>query len=264
VQREQVKYPTVSGMTIVERLAQTLANIPEGELDDAPRLWVGRCGAQLAVDFYGDPGQDACIDLLEALKDPSVAPHLATLTLRSPDVGANGTRGYHLGSLTSLKVERNHPEAHNRGVIGDVDGEFGVLGELLRCCPSLQMLEVPSAPDASFFEVAEHPLRHLSVDAGYDHQRFVRNVATSSCFPKLNVLEFGEYEETYMDDFASRVTPDADYETLFTSPLMRQLSCLTLRNPRFPETLITNFRKPGLQLKIVRTSYAYGKFPSWS
>ena len=258
-------------MTIVEKLAQTLASVAEGRLDDAPRLWVGRAGAQLAVDFYGDPGDEACIDLLEALKDASVAPHLTTLTLRSPDVGVNGTRSFSLGTLTSttfpvlssLKVERNHPEAHNRGVIGDVDGEYGVLGELLGCCPSLLALEVPSAPDASFFQGDQHPLYYLSVDAGYSHQGFVRNVATSTRFPKLEVLEFGEYAETYMDDFASGVTPDADYETLFASPLMQQLSALTLRNPRFPEALLAHVRKPGLQLKVVRTSYAYGKFPRW-
>ena len=65
-----------------------------------------------------------------------------------------------------------------------------------------------------------------------------------------------------MDDFASRVTPDADYEALFASPLMRQLRALTLRNPRFPETMITN-RQLDLQLKIVRAGYEYGKFPRW-
>ncbi|HEX6276166.1 MAG TPA: hypothetical protein VFZ53_24160, partial [Polyangiaceae bacterium] len=122
-------------MTRVEKLAQALASVTQSTLDDAPRLWVGRAGANLAVDFYGDPAEEAFSDLLDALKDVHVAPHLKTLTLRSPDVGMNGTRGWHLGSLksatfpvlSSLKVERNHPEAHNRGVIGDVDGEFGVL-----------------------------------------------------------------------------------------------------------------------------------------
>jgi hypothetical protein len=261
----------MSEPTTVEKLAQTLASVT-GSLDDAPRLWVGRAGAHLAVDFYGDPAEEAFSDLLEALKDGRVAPHLRALTLRSPDVGMNGTRSFQLGSLTSatfpvlssLKVERNHPEAHNRGVIGDVDGEFGVLGELLARCPSLLSLEVPSAPDASFFTVAHHPLHRLSVDAGYDHQGFLQNLARSTCFPKLEVLEFGEYEETYMDDFASRVTPDADYEMLFASPVMRQLTALTLRNPRFPEAMLTNVQRPGLQLKLVRTRYEYGKFPRWS
>ena len=262
----------MSGLTSVEQLAQTLANVAPGMLNDGPRLWVGRAEAELAVDFYGDPSGDACFDLLAALKAADVAPHLATLTLRSPDVGVNGTRSWELGSLTStrfpvltsLKVERNQPEAHNRGVIGDVDGEFGVLGELLACCPSLRTLEVPSAPDASFFKLAHHPLHHLSVDTGYDHQGFVRNLAASTGFPELRVLEFGEYEETYMEDFDSRVTPDADYAALFASPLMRQLSALTLRNPRFPEAMVTNIQQPGLQLKVVRTRYEYGKFPRWA
>jgi hypothetical protein len=259
-------------MTSVEKLAVTLANVEQGRLDDAPRLWVGRAGAKLAVEFYGDPSGEAYDELLQALVDPEVAPHLTTLMLRSPDVGINGTRGWALGSLTSttfpvlssLKVERNHPEAHNRGVIGDVDGEFGTLGALLARCPSLRTLEAPSAPDASFFALVNHPLRHLSVDAGYDHQGFVRNLAASTCFPELRVLEFGEYQETYMDDFASHVTPDADYEALFSSPLMQQLDAVTLRNPRFPETMLTNVRRSGLQLNIVRTGYEYGKFPRWS
>ena len=175
-------------MTRLEKLALTFANVAQDNLDDAPRLWVGRAGALLAVDFYGDPGDG--IDLLETLKDADVALHLASLTLRSPDVGANGTREWSLGTLTSttfpvlssLRVERNHPEAHNRGVIGGVDGEFGELGDLLACCPSLLTLEAPSAPDASFFRLPTHPLHHLSVDSGYDHQGFVRNIAASTCF----------------------------------------------------------------------------------
>lgn len=88
-----------------------------------------------------------------------------------------------------------------------------------------QTLVVPSAPDASFF-AAPASLRHLSVDAGYDLQGFIANLAVATNLPFLVTLEFGEYAETYMEDFASRVTPLAQHERLFRSPLLRQLRTL--------------------------------------
>ena len=61
------------------------------------------------------------------------------------------------------------------------------------------------------------PLRLLSVDTGYDHQGFIANLARSACFPKLQSFEFGEYNETYIEDSAAHLTPVADYRELFTS-----------------------------------------------
>jgi hypothetical protein len=43
-------------MTRLEKLALDFTNVAQDRLDDAPRLWVGRAGALLAVDFYGYSG----------------------------------------------------------------------------------------------------------------------------------------------------------------------------------------------------------------
>jgi hypothetical protein len=66
-----------------------------GEARDAAfadRLCITRVGELVNLDFYGDPADVSFGDLLQALTDPEAANSVASLDLRGPDVGANGTR----------------------------------------------------------------------------------------------------------------------------------------------------------------------------
>jgi hypothetical protein len=253
--------------TRLERLATKLNTVECEALDIAPRLWLGRAGESFLVDFFGDPSEDAYCELVAALTDPEVASHVATLSLRGPDAGANGTRNWDLTPLVAatfprlmtLAIEGTLVGAHNRTIVASIYEEDGVLAALLANMPALESLQVPSAPNAAFFKVGERPLRWLSVDTGYDHQDFICNLATSSCFPRLRALAFGEYAETYMDDFADHVTPLADYVALFASPVARQLHAFTWRNPALADDQIALLvtRCPGLTVQVVRTSSSY-------
>jgi hypothetical protein len=253
------------------RLAREFAaSTTPGEPRMRPRLSIVATGELLHVDFYGSPREEAFDTLCETLRDDEVAPALAAVSFRCPDEGINGTCSFELGllvngrssfpALRSLSLQQNAPETHNRIVIGDLD-EGGVLGTLLKAAPALESLVVPSAPDRSFFELPNQPLRYLNVDSGYSTQNFVANLAESSSFPKLEHLEFGEYHETYMDDFASHCTPKDDYRRLFTSPAFGSVQFFRWRNPVVSREEIAELRalcpQKGLQFQVIRYSAEY-------
>jgi hypothetical protein len=157
-------------------------------------------------------------------------------------------------------VEQNGPGDHNRIIVGADYEEGGVLGALVAKAPALEQLTVPSAPDASFFAVKDHPLRYLNVDAGYDTQGFVGNLAASCCFQGLSGLELGEFNETYLEEFASRCTPTEDYRRLFTSRAFASVATFTWRNPVCSEREIEQLRAlcaKKMQFRLVRFSARY-------
>lgn len=193
------------------------------------------------LDFYGDHYGEAFVDLLDALQDESLANSVRSLIIRGPDTGANGTRNWDLSSLanspvsfsrlTHLSIERTKPTDHNRSIVAPIYEEEGLLGKLLAKALQLLVIETPSTPNEEFFRLQNHPLECLSVDTGYDHQGFVANLARSSCFPNLRFFEFGEYQETYMDDFSTHVTPIQDYRTLLQSSAFASVRYFRWFNP---------------------------------
>lgn len=211
----------------------------ETELVD--RLCVTRVGGLVHLDFYGDPIGESFCDLLDVLADSSIANHVASIDLRGPDEGSNGTRNWDLSAMAEsaatfpmlrrLCIVQSKPADHNRVIIGCIYDEEGVLAKILMKAPALEVLVTPSAPNADFFRVGERPIEYLSVDAGYDHQGFIANLARSDCFSKLRSLGFGEYNENYMENFATRVTPFADYRELFALTAFAPVKVFQWRNP---------------------------------
>src|SRR5204862_4566957 len=82
-------------------------------------------------------------------------------------------------------------------------------------------LNTPSAPDVRFFQRPAHPMRVLRVQAGYATQRFIPNLAQSTCFPALQELDWTEIEAI-----------DLDEETEYNRSLYRSLVY-----PEDPETI---------------------------
>jgi len=237
--------------------------------EDLERLCVTAAAGQLHLDFYGDPFEEAFQELLAVIVTPEVSAALASLTLSGSDEGANGTRNWDLSllgegdalfpRLRALSIQQTQPADHNRSIIAAVYDEEGVLARILERAPALESLVTPSAPDAEFFRVGGRPLRFLSVDAGYDTQGFIRNLARSSCFPGLRCLEFGEYKETYTDDYAESCTPFPDYEELFQSEAFQPVRRFVWRNPACSTAEIGKLKalRPDLQVLVVRTSAEY-------
>lgn len=73
---------------------------------------------------------------------------------------------------------------------GDYYSDNGAGGKILNKMPRLTSLTLPSAPATSFFERNAHPLEHLSLQAGFEHQQFIRNLAEAKCFPALKHFEW--------------------------------------------------------------------------
>jgi hypothetical protein len=218
------------------------------------------------LDYYGDPSGEAFGELLDTLADRRVAYSLASLELRGPDEGANGTRNWDLTpiadcavsfpELRRLSIEQSKPADHNRTIVARSYEEDGVLAKILAKAPALEVLVTPSAPNADFFRVGQRPIEHLSVDTGYDHQRFIANLAESSCFAHLRSFEFGEYNETYMEDFAAHVTPFADYQRLIGSSAFASVQVFQWRNPACSPAEMEQIKKlkKGRQVLVVRWS----------
>lgn len=239
---------------------------PSLDVSMSDRLSVIRAGDDVHLDFYGEPFGEAFGDLMDTLSDRAVAESIASIELRGPDEGANGTRNWDLTSLAEsdaqfprlrrLCIEQTKPGDHNRTIVAASYEEGGVLAGILRKSPELRSLVTPSAPSAAFFQAGARPLEHLSVDAGYDHQSFVANLARTACLPKLRVLEFGEFHETYEEDFETRVTPFADYQDLWRSPAMSSVRMFRWRNPACTAEQLQELRqlRPACQMQIVRWS----------
>lgn len=132
--------------------------------------------------------------------------------------------------MTTFFVEPTAPEHHNKSIVGVDYEEDGQIGSLLSLMPLLKVLTVPSAPDNSFFERAEHPLAVLRVDSGFSHQNFVRNFSKSTCFTQMKMLDFGDYNQRYMKNYPEECTPLLDYEELFKSQAFQRMNSFHLRN----------------------------------
>jgi hypothetical protein len=89
----------------------------------------------------------------------------------------------------------------------------------------------------------------------------ISNLAESGCFPALTSVEFGEYNETYMDDFLISCTGFDDYFKLFTSSAFRSVRTFTLRNPQLLESSVQALRElrspADLQFKVVKWLSSY-------
>lgn len=244
---------------------------PERPAEFESRFAVGTDGNLLHVELYGDPCSEEYKELLSTVAGRRVAVCLASLQLRGPDEGANGTRNWDLSplldsasslpQLRTFSVEQTKPGDHNRSIIGKGYDEEGQLTELLAKSPQLTNLTSPSTPGPSFFEVGERPLRHLNFDAGYDHQNFILNLSRSSCFPQLYVLEYGEFSEIerYRDQPCNECTPHEHFEELFHSGAFAGVEAFVLRNPDLTIEQIAHLKRlrPQMQFKEIRWSSGY-------
>lgn len=259
----------------LERLRGSLASPTQrySDPDNYPRLDVVDADG-LHVHWYGDPTDTKFFELCGILASPEVAPTIATLDLRSPDTGANGTCNVDLSELladgatfarlTTFSIQQTTPSAHHRRIVGREFAEDGALARLLAKAPMLDALTSPSAPDAAFFEIDAPHLRLLNVDAGYDTQDFMANLARSTRLTGLRSLQFGEYNEAYLDTFPEDCTPFEDCEALFRSAAFSRVSAFTWRNPVCtPAQLaaLRALRPTNLQFKVIRFSQEYVRHP---
>jgi hypothetical protein len=204
------------------------------------RLSFTEVGDLVQLEYYGFAFDESFQELVDLLCDPEVAAVIQTLTIRSPDEGANGTFYWDFTdlnrsaivfpNLTHFFVEPYQAGWHNHPVIARTLEEEGMIGRLLAQMPNLRELTISNAPDASFFQVGQRPISALRVESGYDHQNFILNLSRSSCFPSLKKLDFGDFNEQYIDGYLEYRTPFDHYRELFQSRAFATVRDFVLRN----------------------------------
>src|SRR6266545_1553238 len=128
----------------LEELRHKLSAPAEGHLDPTlyARLSVVEVVGLLHVDFFGSPFNEPYLELCRILSNAGVAERLASIVLRGPDEGANGTCNWDLSSLVEgdttysalklLSIQQNGAADHNRMIVAADFDEAGVLGALLQ------------------------------------------------------------------------------------------------------------------------------------
>ncbi|MDQ2730186.1 MAG: hypothetical protein M3Y56_00885 [Armatimonadota bacterium] len=251
----------------LENLQQCFSerNDPGFADEDTEKVFFARVGNLFHVQFYGSPFDESYDDFLQLLSDREVAAELKSIVFSGPDEGANGTRNWDLTKLldggaefprlTSFTIESTALEHHNRTIVASDYDEGGQIARLLAMMPQVRCLAVPSAPNAEFFELGSRPLVSLRVDSGYDHQNFIYNLSQSSSFPNLRVLDFGDYNEMYMDDYLELCTPFEHYLGAFRSPAFRSIRVCRLRNPALSADQLKQLHslRRDISLTVIRT-----------
>jgi hypothetical protein len=235
-------------------------------LDDMERLSFFERVGLFHVEYYGLHYDDYPLPVFETLGLPDVAPYLGSLSFRGPDVGGNGTKAWDftpllerevcLSELRTLDIELSEIGRQNQVIVAGMGyEEGGQLAGWLDLAPKLRRLTTPSAPNAAFFERADHSLQWLRVDAGYDHQEFILNLSRSSCFEYLQ-LDFGEVSTYDRDLWEQNSTPFEHYEALFRSQTVTLLSPLIIRNPNLTGEQLAALKalRPGLGPAVIRTT----------
>jgi hypothetical protein len=117
---------------------------------------------------------------------------------------------------------------------------------------------VPSAPDESFFQVGFRPLRFLRVDTGFAHQDFLLNLSRYG-LSDLIMLDFGDYNQRYLEGYHQECVPFEHYEQLFRSPAFRGVRRLNLRNSALTHDQLAHLHSlhKDLQLYLIQ---AYGEY----
>lgn len=258
---------------LIKQFLDKLAASVEPDLPSEliPRVTFTEVGDQLDVDAFGVPMEKWYMELLRELTHESIAPVLRSIHFSGPDEGVNGIRNWNIEALIApgvefsgleeLRIERYRIGEHNRPIVAYDHYEEGVLAEVLRLSPSLRILVAPSAPDGDFFQVGERPLETLCIDAGLEHQNFLANLAASNCFPELCTLEWGEFNETYMEEWEKQCTPLADYQALFKSEALAGVGSFVLRNPVISDAEIAALKAlhpdPDFQFCVIRQTMRY-------
>lgn len=225
-------------------------------LDYSPKISFFKIGDYFDITYFGDGFDDdfqtkanqfdyetnfAFCSLLDLLSEQSNSEKVIALRFEGADQGANGTKSWNfdrlLGgntffpNLKNFYVQLTDLGDHNTSII-DRNNELeenGIIGELISRMPSLNSLTLPSAPDKTFFEIGNHPLKFLKLQAGYNHQNFIENFSESNNFSSLTQFDYTDLIDFY-DIPNEEYTSFESYLKLFKSKSFSSIQHFKLRN----------------------------------
>lgn len=221
---------------LVQKIQQKL----EAKTDASFELRYSHKGDLYEIEFISDePASPLCSIFFEIINSEEFAEQIWGLRLQSADEGINGTNHWDLATLaenpkivfTNLKylVLPLNDKNHNKIIVTGNDhyNENGILAKVLAKMPHLEFLQSPSAPNEDFFKHFSS-IKTLHIQAGYNHQNFICNLAQSKNFENLETLKFWDYAETYVENYEQNTTSVSDYVALFSSTHLLRLKKLHL------------------------------------
>mgnify|MGYP003437515587 FL=1 len=238
-------------------------------IDYAPKIEFAKIGDLYSLSFYGNGYDDdpntkakefdyetnfAFCSFLEFISEQQNAEKILSLNFGGPDEGANGTKSWVFERIINSKVLFSNLKTfnvqftdlgdHNQSII-DCDfsmEESGAIAKLISKMPQLESLSIPSAPDKSFFEIGQHPLSFLKVQAGYNHQNFIENLSESENFHQLSALDYSEVINIF-DKSAEDYTNFESFKKLFQSKAFSTVGHFKLRNSILTEKQLFDLQK---------------------
>ncbi|MFD2938769.1 hypothetical protein [Flavobacterium notoginsengisoli] len=234
----------------------------------SPKLSFFPVGDLFEINFFGDGYDDdpdtkiseidyqtnfAFCSLLDFLSDQNRADKVISIDFTGPDEGANGTKSWNFNrllnsnvifpKLKNFKIQLTDLGDHNQSIIDDGDlEENGMVAKLVSRMPNLEQLVIPSAPDYSFFEIGEHPLKILKLQAGYNHQNFITNLAKSNNFKQLTILDYTDLIDFY-DLLDEEYTSFDNFIELFNSQAFSSVKNFKLRNTNLKDEQLFELQK---------------------
>lgn len=260
----------------------------EGEyfIGDSAKLYFFPIGDFYDLYFYGNGYDDfphiqveefeenynlPFCSFLEFICKQEQANRIVSLTFNGADEGANGTKNWDFSrivnsdvlfpSLKQLSVQLSDLGDHNFNIIAHNYEEDGMIANLLVKMPNLQSLTIPSAPDSTFFDINNHPLRNLKVQVGYENQGFIKNLAQSDNFRHLSSLDFTDFMDT-SSATTENVVPFEDFKALFTSKAFSTVKHFVLRNSILTEEQLFELQRINKEVQFLYVDAKGGQYVS--
>lgn len=252
-------------------------------LEYSPRISFSRIGALYEIVFYGEGyDDDSKIHSSEfepkylnygfcALLDFLIAnpKQFVSLIFTGPDEGANGTKNWDFSRLTHSQVIFENLEIfkvaltdvgdHNQSIIGKQYDEDGMIAKLLAKMPQLQTLVLPSAPNQDFFTLPKLKINSLVIQAGYDPQNFIENLAQADILPNLKSLDYAEPYDHFGDRCEDEFTSFEAFEKLFNKLISYKHFHFKLRENRLTQTQLEVLQKIG-KVQFLHIKTEIGKY----
>ena len=229
-----------------------------------PRVFFSKVGELYEFIYYGEGYDDSAEPISEFDEDVGMygfsatqeflienADRFRSIKFEGEDTGANGTKEWNFSRLANANVVFENLKDfsvqlmdvgdHNHVIIGEEDfKEDGMIAKLVSKMPNLEFLQMPSAPNKDFFELPNLKIRALVIQAGYGHQNFIENLATSNNLPNLGCLDFSN---PYDYNSGADITSFESYKKLFSSKIFSQRLHFKLRENSLEKLELLELKK---------------------
>jgi hypothetical protein len=104
-------------------------------------------------------------------------------------------------------------------------------------------------------------LEYLNIDAGLDAQGFIGNMARMNPIPALRFFAWGEYCQTYMENWRDLTTSFEDMLALFQAAAFDSVRVCHLKNSIYSANEIVTLHgvRPNISLKLIRAASEYSR-----